>query len=107
MVYGSFALHTKFRWLWTTINEGKLKATETFTLQAAGPSRELWDALWGWNWKKLLENMAAAGLLSCSLEATTESIFRNRTAELQRYPKDDELPKTYLTAKLPTDYSLY
>lgn len=51
--------------------------------------------------------MAAVGLLSCSLEATTESTFRNITAELQRYPKDNELPKTYLTAKPPTDYSLY
>lgn len=47
---------------------------------------------------------AAAGLLGCSLEVMTEPILRNKTAELQRYPKDNELPQTHTTARPPTDF---
>lgn len=46
---------------------------------------------------------AAVGLLSCSLEAMTESISRNKTTELQRCLKE-ELPQTHPTARPPTDF---
>lgn len=55
-----------------------------------------------------MENTATAvGLLGCSLEVMTESIFSNKTTSLQRYFEDNELSKTYLTTKPPTDCSLY
>lgn len=95
-----------------TVNHHQRRETETYWNIPSADSRsfqELWDTLFEgkiersfWRtWQQQWAYLAAVWKwkLNQSLEI--------KTAELQRYPKDNELPKTYLIAKPPAYCSLY